>query len=340
MATYNGEKYLLSQLESLVQQSNLPSELVICDDRSSDNTIQLLNKFSKSAPFPVRIFQNHKTLGFADNFLKCARLCKGDWTAFCDQDDFWLPSKLQDVVSVLARNSSASVILQPALMCDEDLQANGRIFPGTIQPGTYGMHSQFGFWVWPGFLQTFRTDLIKKTATLTRPRSYYPGHPYMTHDKLICLIANALGDIIVLDEPAALYRRHPDALTGDYPALGLKSRIEKALPVGTDHYAFLADVAEETADYLKQIASGSDVDIVNKFSRSAVMFAQLSTIFAARAKLYSGISTQDRLSQFLRIAREGGYIGPAMVSLGWKSGAKDLLCVLGLIGRPTIAHYT
>ena len=333
MATFNGEKYLLPQLESLAKQSKLPFELVVCDDGSTDNTVQLLNDFAKSAPFPVRIFQNHEPLGFADNFLKCAHMCDGDWTAFCDQDDFWLPCKLQDVVTGLARNPGARLVLQSALICDRDLKSNGRVFPGSIKHGTYSMHDQFGFWVWPGFLQTFRTNLLKETASLKRPRSYYPGHAYMPHDKLVCLIANALGDIVVLDEPAALYRRHPGALTGSYATQGLKDRIEKALPVGSDHYAFLAGIAWETADYLTQVARVSGIESAEELERSALKFAQLSTIHAARAKIYSGISTQEKFCQYSKIAREGGYIGPAMISLGWKSGAKDLLCVLGLIGR-------
>jgi glycosyltransferase involved in cell wall biosynthesis len=333
MATYNGERYLLSQLESLANQSKLPYELVACDDGSTDKTIDLLNDFAKSAPFPVRVFKNKETLGFADNFLKCAQLCEGDWTAFCDQDDVWLPNKLQNVALGLLRNPNACLFLQSALICDKDLRADGRVFPGSIRPGTYRMRAQFGFWVWPGFLQTFQANLLREAASLKRPRSYYPFHSYMPHDKLTCLIANALGGIVVLDEPAALYRRHSGAVTGDYAAQGLRRRIEKALPVGSDHYAFLADVASETADYLTRVAAVSHAEAAKKILGSAVAFEKLSTIHSARADLYSGISIYYRLRHYVKIASKGGYIGPTMISIGLKSGVKDLLCVLGLIGK-------
>ena len=93
MATYNGEKYIKEQLQSLSNQTSLPFELVVGDDGSTDATLDILKEFCAHAPFPVRIHQNQANLGFARNFLDTARRCKGDWIAFCDQDDVWLPDK-------------------------------------------------------------------------------------------------------------------------------------------------------------------------------------------------------------------------------------------------------
>src|SRR5690349_15385572 len=97
MATYNGAPFLPEQLQSLAAQTLPPFELVVCDDGSTDRTIQILREFATSAPFPVRIHENSERLGFGDNFLKAAALCQGDWIAFCDQDDIWLPHKLETV---------------------------------------------------------------------------------------------------------------------------------------------------------------------------------------------------------------------------------------------------
>ncbi len=95
MATYNGAKYLEEQLASFVVQSQLP--LVVCDDGSADATLEILHRFAHSAPFPVRIVCNDERLGYGDNFLKAASLCEGDWIAFSDQDDVWLPDKLRQI---------------------------------------------------------------------------------------------------------------------------------------------------------------------------------------------------------------------------------------------------
>ena len=101
MATYNGEKYIKEQLQSLSNQTSLPFELVVGDDGSTDATLDILKEFCAHAPFPVRIHQNQANLGFARNFLDTARRCKGDWIAFCDQDDVWLPDKLATVIQAI-----------------------------------------------------------------------------------------------------------------------------------------------------------------------------------------------------------------------------------------------
>ena len=99
MCTYNGEKYLREQLDSIASQTRLPVELVICDDRSTDSTTDIIHNFADSAPFSVRFNLNPVNLGgtakgITKNFEQASRLCTGDLIAFCDQDDVWLPQKL------------------------------------------------------------------------------------------------------------------------------------------------------------------------------------------------------------------------------------------------------
>src|SRR4051794_37441524 len=95
MATYNGDRYIREQLDSLARQNLLPFELVVTDDGSSDGTLDILKAFSERAPFPVRIFRNPTRLGYEENFLKAASLCNGDVISFCDQDDIWVDRKLE-----------------------------------------------------------------------------------------------------------------------------------------------------------------------------------------------------------------------------------------------------
>jgi len=121
MATYNGEKHLREQLASIASQTYLPLELVVCDDGSTDETLSILHEFSTVAPFECRIFRNEKTLGFAENFLRSASHCKGNWIAFCDQDDVWLPTKLEDAYKEIINNSGLYLVLQNAYICDDAL---------------------------------------------------------------------------------------------------------------------------------------------------------------------------------------------------------------------------
>jgi glycosyltransferase involved in cell wall biosynthesis len=104
MCTYNGEAYIAEQLESFVKQTYLPSELVVCDDRSQDGTIPIVQDFARTAPFPVRIQVNQATLGVRKNFERAITLCTGDLIALSDQDDVWQREKL--VRSVIALESA------------------------------------------------------------------------------------------------------------------------------------------------------------------------------------------------------------------------------------------
>src|SRR5215207_2518174 len=95
LCTYNGEQYLQQQLDSFVAQSRPPDELVVCDDRSTDRTVPIVEDFAKRAPFRVELVINETNLGSTRNFEKAIGLCTGDIIFLADQDDVWLPEKLR-----------------------------------------------------------------------------------------------------------------------------------------------------------------------------------------------------------------------------------------------------
>ena len=87
LASYNGGNYLKEQLESIYAQSLLPNEVIVCDDCSTDNSIEILNAYKEK--HCLRYFINEKNLGFVKNFDKAISLCSGDYIALSDQDDVW-----------------------------------------------------------------------------------------------------------------------------------------------------------------------------------------------------------------------------------------------------------
>src|SRR5437588_7313199 len=94
MCTYNGARFLREQLDSFAAQSRLPDEVVICDDGSTDGTADIVRTFASGAPFPVHFHVNEPRLGITRNFERAAGLCTGSIIFFSDQDDVWLPDKL------------------------------------------------------------------------------------------------------------------------------------------------------------------------------------------------------------------------------------------------------
>lgn len=116
MCTHNGAGYLREQLASIAAQHRLPTELVICDDVSTDGTLEILAAFRRDASFTVKVVRNASRLGSTRNFDQALRLCAGEIIAFSDQDDVWRPDKLAALEDALV--SGAGVALSNAEIVD------------------------------------------------------------------------------------------------------------------------------------------------------------------------------------------------------------------------------
>lgn len=122
MTTYNGARYLNDQLDSFSVQTKLPDELVVCDDKSSDNTINILDDFKRTAPFDVKIICNEENIGYTKNFQKALSLCSGDLIFLSDQDDVWLSDKVEIMSSYFNENRDIYVLLADMIIVDRDLK--------------------------------------------------------------------------------------------------------------------------------------------------------------------------------------------------------------------------
>jgi glycosyltransferase involved in cell wall biosynthesis len=125
LCTYNGEKYLSDQLSSYLKQDRLPDELVICDDRSTDHTIEIVEQFAAKAPFPVHLHVNETNLGSTKNFEKAFQLCQGEIIVPSDQDDVWHPDKLKQMESALNHNPHVGLVFTDANVVDTNLNPLG-----------------------------------------------------------------------------------------------------------------------------------------------------------------------------------------------------------------------
>ena len=93
LASYNGEKYIEEQINSILYQSMKVDRIVICDDNSKDNTIKIIEKLIKKG-FPINLHKNDRNLGYALNFMKCINLCNSNYIFLSDQDDIWFKNKV------------------------------------------------------------------------------------------------------------------------------------------------------------------------------------------------------------------------------------------------------
>lgn len=95
MCTYNGDKFIASQLSSILDQTIPIDDIVICDDGSNDKTLEIISRIQQENPNKINLFRNPVNLGSTKNFEKAIDLCSGDYIFLADQDDIWKKDKVQ-----------------------------------------------------------------------------------------------------------------------------------------------------------------------------------------------------------------------------------------------------
>ncbi len=232
MCTYNGEKYLDEQLQSIARQTRLPHELVVCDDGSSDSTPKIIEEFSRSAPFPVRFIRNPENLGSTKNFEKVIGLCTGDLIALSDQDDIWLPEKLARQVEMMDSDPALGGVFSDAeLITGTPQQVNGRLWASflfTPRKQTRFKSGQAASILLSGNVVTGATLMIRSSvrgACLPIPASW-------VHDSWIAWMIVLHSKLGMIDNALIQYRIHDSQQVGidgtSYARLPLRQRFEAA----------------------------------------------------------------------------------------------------------------
>lgn len=141
MATYNGAQYIQEQLESFVDQTRQPDELIVTDDCSTDETEAIVHEFAKTAPFTVKFHRNENNLGYCGNFSAALMKTTGELVFLSDQDDVWFPEKIEHMVGVAKRAPEALVVMNDAALTDGLLNEVGLTKVGQIRSAGFSMDS-------------------------------------------------------------------------------------------------------------------------------------------------------------------------------------------------------
>lgn len=231
MCTYNGARFLTQQLTSIRSQTLRPDELVVCDDGSSDETIQILEAFSGVAPFAVRLIRNEQNLGPVKNFEQAISLCNGELIALSDQDDFWYPEKLSHLSRILDADSSLGAVFSDATLMDADSRPlSDRLWQRihyqmrdeSVHVERSLMDSLLQHDVVTGATLMFRADL--RDILLPIPPGWF-------HDGWIAWMLTLYSGIGAIEEPLIAYRLHGTQHAG-LPPDSLTARIGRARSLG------------------------------------------------------------------------------------------------------------
>lgn len=210
LCTYNGENYIEEQLRSILEQSVSVDEIVVCDDGSTDNTIDIADKVLTSGGISYRILKNEKSLGVSNNFLKALKMSTGDYVFTCDQDDIWDVNKVK-VFMAEVKKSRKDLYFSNGILIDSK-------------------GNSLGSSLWDAYLIDIKTITEKPLMEALLKRPIVTGAAMLVsreiinridfipegvlHDEWFSMIAAASNSIHPLAQTTFFYRQHGNNVVG------------------------------------------------------------------------------------------------------------------------------
>lgn len=196
MATYNGEKYIAEQLQSITHQSYKNIEIVITDDASSDNTIAVIQQFQQQYPF-IKLFTNPVNSGVTKTFQHSFTNCAGDFIAIADQDDIWALDKIETLINTIGNEDA---VYSNSELVNKTGAPLGQLFSSLMHLQSYYSGAPFlmGNCI-PGHTIIMRAAFLKNILPLPQEIMF---------DRWISFCAAANNGIKYIDRPMVKYRQH------------------------------------------------------------------------------------------------------------------------------------
>lgn len=284
IAAYNGEKYIREQLESILNQSVKPQEVIICDDGSTDDTVKICKNFIEQNGLDNwAVFENDENKGYCYNFYGAINKCSGDVIFLADQDDKWQEKKIERMTAVLKENQDIVVLSSRYDVIDSNgniienskITYLGDVFDGSIEYLDY--NSFIGCSYIRGFSMCFR----KEIKEILKPFDF---KSLLSHDWYICMLGTLLGKTAVLNEKLGYYRYHFNNVSlSDMTRktfLGDREKRKNGLKESIDGHSYLLEFnlnkkdKKETEKFIKMEKKRRD------FLNNKNLFLWLSLLFS------------------------------------------------------------
>ena len=214
MCTFNGEKYLKEQLDSILNQTVKVDEILVCDDKSSDTTIEILEEYSRNNPSVFKIFKNEVTLKSVKNFEKAISLSTSDYIFLSDQDDIWMPNKVESTLSFFDNNPDLDAVFSNANFIDETskILANDLWNSIYFNSDSIGFNETYKYIVLKRNIVTGATFCFKKEVKeYTLP---FPELPQFHHDHWMAFLVSQRDKLGFILENLISYRLHDKQQVG------------------------------------------------------------------------------------------------------------------------------
>ena len=212
LATYNGAKYIETQLESLIRQQHNAGdgyEILISDDGSTDGTAEILTEYQERYPSMISMLPSSGKGSAMKNFLYLMECSDGDVIFFCDQDDYWLPDKVSRTVAAFDDMGIPELVFSDAYIADENLKII-EVDDRSLQTYYHGELTLQKLLVQNYIMGC--TMAVNRTLLDGALRSSYPGMEM--HDWWLDIYAKAFGKVIHIPNKLMKYRQHGDNEVG------------------------------------------------------------------------------------------------------------------------------
>jgi len=259
MCTYNGSKYLEEQLNSIIHQTRQPDEIVICDDRSKDDSIEIAQRTLENWNGIIRIVRNEKNLGFVKNFEKAISFCHGDIIFLSDQDDVWKANKIEVIVKTFEKNPDAAMVFHDSELVDKNLHP---LFPSFWRNTLAFDHSKF---LARNYKKLCIDNIIQGSACAFRRKVFELAVPFPEpayHDEWLGLVALLIGEIIPVNKCLMQYRQDQNALGGLPTKKTFKDKVKKIIFNFSDEYSSDKKIMQRKemvlSEFLRKYSEDSD----------------------------------------------------------------------------------
>lgn len=217
MTTFNGSQFVSQQIESILTQLPLSAELIVVDDASTDETVSLIERFEDDR---IKLYRNKANIGVVKSVERALMASTEEIVFTADQDDVWLPTKIDTVLSVITQNTS--LVVHDAIVTDQELFPQPLSYFDHLSPSKNPLRNLFKNTL-IGAMMAFPRSLLHKALP-------FPEKIGM-HDIWLGLVAARTGAIELLPDKLIYYRRH---INNASPTLSvskrpMKRRIEERL---------------------------------------------------------------------------------------------------------------
>lgn len=229
LASFNGSKFILEQLDSILNQTLKPDEVIISDDKSTDGTFELCTAYINEHNLTGwKAIQNQNNTGVNQNFRNALMMSKGDYIFTCDQDDIWVDDKISLMTQAMNDNPEILLLASnyiPFKNGEKPEKINAHVKNLSRDDGEIIQMKLKDYWLGnlrPGCTFCFRREILERFSVMDIPER--------AHDSMLWKYAIISDGLYLLNKQLILYRRHDNNATTQfgYAPLTLKQRIESS----------------------------------------------------------------------------------------------------------------